>query len=174
MRRQFHELVQAYQHRIYNLACYCVGDRDEARDVTQEVLLKLWRNLGRIEPQGAWPWLVRVTRNASIDALRRRGAYRALVEEDPEGEAGRRAPSRTPGPDVAAEASDFQRHLARALRELAEPYRSILVLREIEDLRYDEIARALGMPLNTVKVYLHRGRRMLRRRLREFAGHDAG
>ena len=172
MRREFQELVQAYQHRIYNFACYCLGDRDEARDVTQEVLLKLWRNLDRIDPQGAWPWLVRVTRNASIDALRRRGAYRALVEEDPEGEVGLRTPSPAPGPDAAAEAADFQRHLAQALQELAEPYRSIVVLREIETLRYDEIARALGLPLNTVKVYLHRGRRMLRQRLREFAAHD--
>lgn len=172
MRRRFQELVREYQHRIYNFACYCLGDRDEAQDVTQEVLLKLWRNLDRIDPPGVWPWLLRVTRNASIDALRKRGTYRALLEEDPEGETALQAPSRIPGPEALAEAADFQRQLTQALRELAEPYRSIVVLREIEDLHYDEIAAALDLPLNTVKVYLHRGRRMLRRRLQEFAQHD--
>ena len=172
MRRRFQELVREYQDRIYNFACYCLGDRVEAQDVTQEVLIKLWRNLDRLDPSGTWPWLLRVTRNAAIDALRRRGTYRSVLGEDPEGEAVQRAPSRTPGPDAAAETADFQRQLVRAVRELPEPYRSIVVLREIQDLRYDEIASALDLPLTTVKVYLHRGRRMLRRRLREFAPHD--
>jgi len=172
MRRRFQELVREYQDRIYNFACYCLGDRVEAEDVTQEVLIRLWRNLDRIEPQGMWPWLLRVTRNAAIDTLRRRGTYRSFQEEDPEGEAAQRAPSRMPGPDALAESADLQRQLVRALRELPEPYRSIVVLREIQDLRYDEIASALDLPLTTVKVYLHRGRRMLRRRLREFAPHD--
>ncbi len=59
-----------------------------------------------------------------------------------------------------------------ALGEIREPYRSIVVLREIEDLKYEEIAAALELPLNTIKVYLHRGRRMLRQRLREFVKHE--
>ena len=72
------------------------------------------------------------------------------------------------GPERQAEAADFRRHLEEALRDVAEPYRSIVILREIEQLQYEEIATAMAMPLNTVKVYLHRGRRMLRTKLREF------
>lgn len=173
MRREFERLVREYQHRIFNFACYCVGNRDEAQDVTQEVLLKLWRNLEKLEPAGVWPWLIRVTRNASIDALRKRGSYRAVVQEDPEGEATDRMWSATPGPDTAIETADFRQHLQAALGEIREPYRTIVVLREIEDLKYEEIAAALELPLNTVKVYLHRGRRMLRQRLREFVRHEA-
>lgn len=173
MRRRFPELVREYQHRIYTFACYCLGDPEEAQDVTQEVLLKLWRNLEKIDPPGVWPWLVRVTRNAAIDALRKRGSYRAVVEEDPEGHATRRLASATPAPDAAAETADFQRHLEQALRGIAEPYRSIVILREIQDLKYEEISAALELPLNTVKVYLHRGRRKLRERLREYVKHDA-
>ena len=173
MRREFEKLVREYQNRIFNFACYCVGNRDEAQDVTQEVLLKLWRNLEKLEPAGTWPWLIRVTRNASIDALRKRGSYRALVKEDPEGEATDRMWSTAPSPDASVERADFQRHLRAALSEVREPYRSIVVLREIEDLKYEEIAAALELPLNTVKVYLHRGRRMLRQRLREFVRNEA-
>lgn len=174
MRRRFQQLAREYQDRIYNFACYCVGDRDEAHDVTQDVLLKLWNHLDRIEPAGVWPWLIRVTRNASIDALRKRGSYRAVVEEDPEGDVTRRTPSSAPAPDELAESADFRVRLERALRQIREPYRSIVVLRELEDLKYEEIAAALDLPLNTVKVYLHRGRRMLRQRLGEFVRHDFG
>jgi RNA polymerase sigma-70 factor, ECF subfamily len=168
MRQQFQELVSMYQDRIYRLARYSVGNREEAQDITQEVLVRLWRNLDRVETAGVWPWLVRVTRNAAIDALRRRGSYRAVVAEDPEDAAALRHASAGPGPERRVEAADFRRHLEEALRDVAEPYRSIVILREIEQLQYEEIATAMAMPLNTVKVYLHRGRRMLRTKLREF------
>ena len=168
MRREFEKLVREYQHRVFTFARYCVGNAEEAQDVTQEVLLKLWNNLDKLEPAGVWPWLIRVTRNASIDALRKRGSYRAVVREDPEGEATERMWSTAPSPDTRIESAEFQQHLRAALAEVREPYRSIVVLREIEDLKYEEIAAALELPLNTVKVYLHRGRRMLRQRLREF------
>lgn len=158
-----------YQDRVYRLARYTVGNREEAEDVTQEVLVRLWRHLESLEPAGVWPWLVRVTRNASIDALRRRGSYRAVVGEDPEGETAQRTASVEPGPAVQVEASELWRQLSEALRDLAEPYRSIVILREIEQLKYEEISATLGLPLNTVKVYLHRGRRMLRAKLREYA-----
>jgi len=167
MGRRFQELVVEYQHRVFRLARHTVGNHEEAEDITQEVLIRLWRNLDRVEPAGLWPWLVRVTRNASIDVLRRRGTYRAVVEEDPEDAAAQRARTATPGPDLMTEAAEFRRHLEGALREVDEPYRSIVILREIEQLKYDEISQALDLPLNTVKVYLHRGRRMLRGKLKE-------
>jgi RNA polymerase sigma-70 factor (ECF subfamily) len=167
MGQRFQELVVEYQDRVFRLARHCVGSHEEAEDITQEVLVRLWRNLDRIEPAGLWPWLVRVTRNASIDVLRRRGTYRAVVGEDPEETAVRRARTEIAGPDRVTEAVEFRRHLEQALRQIEEPYRSIVILREIEQLKYDEISQALGLPLNTVKVYLHRGRRMLRRMLKE-------
>jgi len=168
MGRRFEQLVVEYQHRVFRLARHCVGSHEEAEDITQEVLIRLWRNLDRIEPAGLWPWLIRVTRNASIDVLRRRGTYRAVVQEDPEDAAAQRTQTALPGPDRATEAAEFRHQLERALREVEEPYRSIVILREVEHLKYEEISQALELPLNTVKVYLHRGRRMLRRKLREY------
>ena len=69
--------------------------------------------------------------------------------------------------------ADFRRHLRDALEQLADPMKSIVILREIQGLKYHEIADALDVPLNTVRVYLHRGRRRLREQLKEVYG-DVG
>jgi RNA polymerase sigma-70 factor, ECF subfamily len=171
MLRAFEKLADRHRDRIFTFACYILGNREEAEDVTQEVLVRLWKNLDSLEDARVLPWILHVTRNACIDSLRRRKKYRAVVAPDPEGETVARAKSPAPGPGAAAETADFQAHLQRALESLAEPYRSIVILREVQDLRYEEISATLDLPLNTVKVYLHRGRRKLRESLREFVTH---
>lgn len=171
MRSAFEKLADRHRDRIFTYACYCLGDREEAEDVTQEVLIRLWKNLDSLEDARVLPWMLHVTRNACIDSMRRRRTYRAIVAQDPEGDTMARVASPIPSPSVAVETADFQVHLQKALQELREPYRSIVVLREVQDLKYEEICETLGLPLNTVKVYLHRGRRKLRERLREFATH---
>jgi RNA polymerase sigma-70 factor (ECF subfamily) len=169
MLQAFQNLAGRHRDRIFTFACYCLGNREEAEDVTQEVLLRLWHNWQRVEEERVVAWLIHVTRNACIDAIRKRKTYRSFVAQDPEGEVTAIARSAEPGPGAAVEAADFRRHLERALREIAEPYRSIVILREVQDFKYEEISEALDMPLNTVKVYLHRGRRMLREQLRAYA-----
>lgn len=173
MDRSFERLVEEYQHRIFTYSSYQLGNRDEALDVTQEVLLKLWRHWQELEPDIVWPWLVRVTRNASIDALRKRNVQSRRLERDPEGERITRVPSAEPLPDAQMETSDFSAHLQEALEQLKEPYRSIVILREVQQLKYEEISEALELPLNTIKVYLHRGRRKLRLALKEFVSDES-
>ncbi|HTQ79314.1 MAG TPA: sigma-70 family RNA polymerase sigma factor, partial [Thermoanaerobaculia bacterium] len=80
-------------------------------------------------------------------------------------------PSVEPDPAERAEAADFRRKLLGALGRLEEPYRSVLILREIQDLKYQEISEALNLPLNTVRVYIHRGRQRLREQLSEVYGY---
>jgi len=172
MERTFEKLVADYQHRIFTYSSYHLGNRDEALDVTQEVLLKLWKHWQDLEPEIVWPWLVRVTRNASIDAIRKRNVQRNRLESDPEGERIARVPSTQPSPAAVAETSDFSEHLTKALEQLIEPYRSIVILREIQGLKYEEISAALELPLNTIKVYLHRGRRKLRTALEEYVNDE--
>ena len=167
MRQSFQRLCDEQRDRIYTFACYYLGNREDAEDATQDVLVRLWRNWQRL-PAGQLPaWITRVTRNASLDALRRRGSYRSVVrQEGGEDEVARAAAS---GPDPAAltEAAEFRARLERALEKLPEAHRAVVVLREIQGLGYQEIAAALDLPLNTVKVYLHRGRRALREELRD-------
>lgn len=162
----FQELVRLHRDRVFTFAFYSLKNREDAEDVTQEVLIRLWNHWRRLEGEHLRAWLVRVTRNACVDAVRRRQT-RGRHEADGDDSAIETAASGAPDPQRAAEASDFRRCLRAALAELPEPYRSIVILREVQDLAYDEIAAAVDKPLNTVKVYLHRGRKMLREKLRE-------
>lgn len=167
---EFQGLIDEHRDRVYTLAVYLLGDREEAADVTQEVLLRLWRNLETLDGEpGAW--LLRVTRNCCFDLMRKRRSLKNAFGDAQEPEALERVRGAEPDPESRAAANDLGRHLWRAVEELAEPYRSALILREVEEMKYREISETLGLPLNTVKVHIHRGRRLLRDRLREVIGH---
>lgn len=165
----FEEVARAEQRRVYTFAHYFLGRREEAEDVTQEVLLRLWTHRDQVDAGTVQPWLLKVTRNACFDQLRRRRlpAHQAAGLEDLPHEPA----SGDLDPQEKAASADLGRRLKRALLELPEPYRSVLILREIQELQYQEISEVLDMPLNTVRVHIHRGRRALRERLREVTGH---
>lgn len=163
---RFSTLASRYRDRIYAFACAYLGDSAEAEDVAQEVLVRLWEHHRRLDPDRLGAWVTHVTRNACIDAYRRRRAYRNAVATDSEAVAFRLARADGPLPDRAAEAAELRADIREAIDRLDEPYRSIVILRELQDLKYTQISEALDLPLNTVKVYLHRGRKQLRNALR--------
>lgn len=165
------EQLRAHMDKVYSFAYYYLGNREDAEDVAQEVLIRYWNHRSKLEADGTPAWLNRVTRNACFDQLRRRKTRRAVLDQDGDAKA-ERAPSTGLDPERRATGNDFQRHLKRALTAVPEPYRSVVILREIQDLKYGEIAGRLEMPLNTVKTYLHRGRRQLRELLREVYDHE--
>ena len=170
MLEQFERVVAQHKNLVYSFAYYYLGNAAEAEDVTQEVLLKLWNHWDRLDLETVPRWLNRVTRNASFDHLRRRRAYRKVVAEDAGPELAEQAPTGERDPFVRVEMATFSERLRRTLAELPEPYRSALVLREIRELKYREIGDLLEIPVNTAKTHVHRGRRMLRERLREELG----
>lgn len=163
--REFEQHVNQYQHRVFGFVYHVLGDREEAEDVTQEVFIRLWKHRAEIDGGQPIGWLLRVARNASVDALRRRNTYRKTVTGD--GELVDRAAGDLPGPAAEAERNEFRAQVDRALDRLAEPYKSLVILREIQDLSYQEISDALSLPLTSVKVYLHRARHMLRAQMTE-------
>lgn len=157
-------VLAAHRHRIYGFALRFTGCPDDAADVTQDVLVRLWRHGDSVDPERRTAWTLRVTRNACIDMLRARKARHAhtlpapvLVDI---------APDDAHSPAHLTESADLRVHLEQAIADLDEPYRSIIWLREVDDLSYQEIADALELPLNTLKVYLHRARKRLRDTLR--------
>jgi RNA polymerase sigma-70 factor (ECF subfamily) len=167
MKKQFRKLAEEYQDRIYTYAWYSLQCREEAEDVTQEVLVKLWQHADEIDPGTLRAWVMRVTRNAVIDASRRRRSRKAVFADGVEVEAvADIAVSGVHGTDRTVVAREIRSALETALALLDEPYRSIVVLREIQGMTYAEVGETLDLPLNTVKVYLHRGRKMLREELR--------
>ncbi len=155
-------LVRLHSDLVYRVALRVTGTADDAADAAQEALVKLWRHGTDVPPDKQRAWAARVARNAALDLLRSRKIR-------PQPHAGDLAPDpESPDalPDALAEAADLRTGLDAALADLGEPFRSLVVLRDVEGLSYDEIAEALELPLTTVKVYLHRARTRLRAALR--------
>jgi len=165
MAREFRDLAEEYAGKIYTFARYSLRHKEDAEDVTQEVLIRLWKHQGSIEPARTATWVMRVARNLVIDQSRRRQARAALFAQGADVVELAAHVASSPGPDPAGRAQ-LREHLEAAVTGLDEPYRSIVVMREVQGLAYEEIARAMNMPLGTIKVYLHRARRRLRESMR--------
>ena len=158
MSRQYRKWVDTYQHEAWTLARYLLKDPAEAEDATQEAFVKLWNHRDSIDPERIKAWLMKVTRNGCLDRLRRRRPeqefeeYQAVESRDPL---------------FGAQQSELGQWLARAIGGLKEPYRSLVVLRDIHQHSYKEVAGVTELSLPQVKVYLHRARKELREQLAE-------
>ena len=161
----FQDWVREYRDRVYNFAFYTLRHSADAEDVTQEVLIRLWHHHRKLEEPTILAWLLKVTKNACYDTLRRHNSRRKRFEEGHDESLVETIADDTPDAQAEIEADDFQKRLKEALSQLPESYREIVVLREIEELKYQEIADITGRPLSSVKIYLHRGRKMLRQQL---------
>ena len=170
--KTFKKLESHYRHRIYTFAFYNLGEHEEAEDATQDVLIRLWKHYKELNETLLPAWIVRVTRNACIDRMRKRRSYSMRVVGCPD-ERICEGTSTEPGPEALMETTELRSQIQTALTRIQEPYRSVVILREIQDMKYDEIAEAVNLPLNTVKSYIHRGRKMLREELRGVVNHDA-
>ena len=149
--------VRQHQGRVFGLAYHYTAHAEDARDLTQEVFVRIYQNLDRIpEAEGLVGWLVRLTRNACIDFLRRRKA-RPPAWDLPVEEVFALACAE-PGPEAAHLAAARRRGVHQALRELTDLNREMILLKEIQGLTLEEIARLLGVPLGTVKSRSNRAR----------------
>lgn len=164
----YRELVRRYQRPVLNLAWRITGDAEEAAEVTQETFVRVLRSLGSYDPgRPLRSWLFKIAANLALDSLRRRKRRPVALEDltDEEGRPPVEAVDTGPPPDAGLR-EDWSRERFDALvHELPEHYQAILYLRYREQLGYDEIAEALGIPLGTVKVRLHRAHQILRRKL---------
>lgn len=174
-RAAYEELIAAYQGVVYGLAFRLLGDAEEARDVAQETFLKAFRHIGTFRGDcGIKTWLYRMTVNQASNQRRwwkRRHRKDTISLDAPKGDTtatvGDALPAGGRSPEQVALASERQRLLLVALDSLKHDYRTAVVLRDIEELSYEEIAEAVGVPVGTVKSRIARGREELRRRLEE-------
>ena len=176
-RTTFELLLQEHRDAVYRTARYLVRNVEDAEDVVQETFVRLWKTREDIRIENVRSWLLRVCRNLCLDALRRRKVRdQARLTADQVTERGRIGieTAEDDGRDRSLEVSDLGtgalrtelaldiEKLVHAMGELKEPQRSIILLREVQDLSYEEIAETLDLSLSAVKVYLHRARRKIR------------
>ena len=160
--RALAELVADHGDSVYRLARSIVHDPSLADDVVQETMVKAWRSLPDFDGPVPRPWLLKVARNTAISLLRTR---REQVRESSDlGE----VPATGGGPDTTAVDRAALDQLWRAMAQLDETSRSMVVMRELSGLSYEEIAEVLELPLATVKTRLFRARRALQSTMKEW------
>lgn len=161
-RETFSELVRRHQGAVYSICYRTVGDPLEAEDLAQETFLRLYRALGKFR-RGARlrPWLHKIAVNVCLDALRKRKDPTLSLDELSEGGRVPPTPHGETLPEEALLARDLQARVQQALLQLPGDYRMVLVLRYLEELSYQEIADALGVPVSTVETRVFRAKKML-------------
>jgi len=163
----FAQLVRLHENKVYHLALRMCGNSEDAADVAQEAFLAAWRGLPNFRQEADFStWLYRLTSNAAIDHLRRVKKQRLDVSLDDE-ELNLDAPDRSPTPHQAAEGAELRQAVAAALGRLSDEHRAVLMLREVSQLSYEEIASRLELDLGTVKSRISRARNSLRKILLE-------
>jgi RNA polymerase sigma-70 factor (ECF subfamily) len=160
-RSQFGQIVQEHKDRIHTYAVWMLRDFDEARDIAQESLTRLWQHRGEIHNGAARTWLMRTTHRLCVDRLRRRATRAEVPLENlirPPADA-------EPGPPAVAERDEARTVVLDALAKLSPRDRAVVLMREYDGMSYEEMADALGMPLSALKTTLYRARRRLKEAL---------
>jgi RNA polymerase sigma-70 factor, ECF subfamily len=164
-RGAFEELVRTHQHRIYALALRMLGNAAEAQDVAQEAFLRAHRGIAEFRGEARLStWLYAIASRLCLNRLA--GSERRLTRHGEETLT--RLPDGRPGPDQTLERGEIEEALHRAIGELAEERRIVVILRDVEGLAYEEIAEALELPIGTVRSRLHRARLDLKEKLERF------
>lgn len=163
-------LVERYQRRIWHVAFQFTGRADEAEELTQEIFLHLLAALASFDSSGSLPaWIQRVARNYAIDHYRRRRRERSLVADGEEFENAVRFTEdgdRSSDPHHALERKDLSGWLRDTIDRLPVELAQAVILRDLQEMSYEDMAQALNVPLGTVKSRINRGRVELARRLK--------
>jgi RNA polymerase sigma-70 factor (ECF subfamily) len=165
--RAFEELVVRYQHRVFGVALRMMGNAAEAEEIAQEAFLRAHRALAEFRGDARLStWLYAITSRLCLSRLA--SGERRLSRHGEE--ALLRLPHAAGGPDAALEQSELEAALHRAIAELPDERRIVVVLRDLEGLSYDDIAAALGLEPGTVRSRLHRARMDLKDKMERFLG----
>ncbi len=168
------EIVQRYNRRIYNICYRFAGSADDAQDLTQEVFIKMYRTLNSYDvDRGAFmTWVTTVTRNLLVDHFRKTKQDRLTDSLDTTSSdhedvmpLGEQIPDRGPAPDSKVQSREAREVVHEALQKLSPELREAVILRDLQDMDYREIATVLKVPEGTVKSRINRGRAELARLL---------
>jgi RNA polymerase sigma-70 factor (ECF subfamily) len=168
--RAWELVVRRHWRKVFNVAYKFVGKHDEAEDLAQDIFLKVFRSLGTFDQRANFQtWLISVSRNLCIDHYRSVRRERELIDRDLDARDLSPA-SPEPGPAAALEQRDRVTMLREALARLPDTLRTAVVMRDIHELSYQEIADKLSLPEGTVKSRINRGRTELARQVQKLRG----
>lgn len=162
-RDAFGVLVTRYQARLYNAAIRLVDNPEDAADVVQDAFLNAFQSLHSFKGDAEFfTWLYRIAFNTAISLKRKKRAAVSLDAVGPDGGIDPDDPSEYVKPGLALERSEDERQLQDAMVRLSHEHREVLVLKDIEGMRYEDIAEILKVPIGTIRSRLHRARLELR------------
>jgi RNA polymerase sigma-70 factor, ECF subfamily len=166
--RAFKLLVERYQRKVYGVALGMLRDKEEARDVAQEAFVKVYKYLDHFKGDASfYTWLYRITVNICIDVIRKKGSGRGdthvefdetMAQDHSEANLGALGSKLGTNPQKSALRKELSEKIAAAFQEIPEAHRQILLLREIEGMSYEDLARTLNIPKGTVMSRLFHAR----------------
>lgn len=164
-------IVRRYNQRLYRVARAILRDDAEAEDVMQEAYVRAFQHLNQFEGRAPFAsWLTRIAVHEALARLRSRQKIQQFDEPGDDAEMEVAIVEKSPDPEQQTSNQELARLLEQELLQLPEQYRTVMMLRDVEDLSTAETAEALGLTEENVKVRLHRGRSMMRRNLTERIG----
>jgi len=175
-RSAFQELVEKYQRRAYGIAFGMLRNRDDALDAAQEAFVKVFRNMKTFKGDSSfYTWFYRIVVNVCIDHCRKRAKMKPVEYDETFRRRDERQDvvplsgnTRSMHPEVRFEQAELSKVINAALETLSENHRTIILLREVEGMSYEEIAEAVGVHIGTVMSRLHHARKNLQKALKPY------
>lgn len=161
----YNELVYRYQDRLVNFLFRYTGNKDDSEDLAQDAFIKLYRSKHLYQEIAKFStWFYTIAINIAKTSLKKKSRMSTLSisDYDTENEKDFDIPANAVEPDVQANASLENYYIQKAINSLDEAYREVIILRDIQDLDYEEIANILKVPIGTVKSRINRGREKLK------------
>jgi RNA polymerase sigma-70 factor, ECF subfamily len=169
----FRELIRRYERPVFSVIYRMIRDREMAEDLAQETFIKVLNALDRYDPKYKFSsWIFKIAHNATLDQLRKKEPETLSLEGSPHARTPDQVEATTlTAVDTAENPEDYTHsqqvgsEIEAAIQQLRPEYRAVIVLWHVEGRPYDEIADIMGLPLGTVKTYIHRARKELREML---------
>ena len=160
----FLKTVRQHKDRVFGYSYYFLRNREDAEDVTQDVFIRLWQHWSNIDQKKLKAWIMQVTHHRCIDFTRKRKRIHENKQKSEYDPMVSFSHSAMPinDPDAQLELSETQEQLLNALAGLPDRTKSMMLMHYFQDLKFHTIANILNVNINTVKVTIHRGRKMLK------------
>lgn len=168
----FELLVEDYQKKVFNVAYRMMGNSEDANDLVQEALIRIFKSIKNFKEQSSFStWVYRIVTNVCLDELRRRkNKFTISIDEDiklEDGNVKRQIESEGPTLEESLESKEIQDIVTKAIEELSNEHKTVIVLRDIQGFSYDEISDIMKCPEGTVKSRINRARKALREILKK-------